>query len=171
MAVLTSSAARLNDSCSDRHGRGPAALLGPRPEVEEDMFLAKDPTIVPCSRPPAPFVELRQILPSRVSVISPFVDQMMRFIKRLSPAATGRERADDIEAALRETLATAIVQPNHRSADKCVHVVCRCSMDGEVFISIRVEGEGPDVARLLRPAKSADHIGCSQDRGVQVTKH
>jgi hypothetical protein len=54
----------------------------------------------------AAFVELRQSLPSQVQHISPFVDQLMRFIRRFRPT-DGSEI--DIEVAIREALANAVV--------------------------------------------------------------
>ena len=146
-------------------------LIRPRPEAEEEMLRAKNSTVVSCSRPPSPFVELRQMLPGRVSVIPPFVDQMMRFIHRLSPPENDRERADQIEAALCENLAAAIVQRNHTSPDEGVYVVCRCSLDGEVSISIGESDGAPEVTKSFRPAKPPAHIGRSRERGGQVTEH
>jgi anti-sigma regulatory factor (Ser/Thr protein kinase) len=72
------------------------------------------------------FVELRQSLPSQVEVISPFVDQLMRFIKRF-PNGDGSEL--DIEIVIREALANAIIHGNHENPEKCVYVTSRCSQD------------------------------------------
>src|ERR1700733_16175087 len=57
----------------------------------------------------APFVELRQSLPSRVAVVSPFVNQLMRFILNFR-MADGSEI--DIEMALLEALANAVIHGN-----------------------------------------------------------
>ena len=46
-----------------------------------------------------PFIELRQLFSSKVAAISPFVDQLMRFILKFR-RADGSET--DIELALRE---------------------------------------------------------------------
>ena len=58
-----------------------------------------------------PFVELKQSLPSQISIISPFVDQLMHFIARFR-TRDGSEL--DIEMALREALANAIVHGNQQ---------------------------------------------------------
>lgn len=66
------------------------------------------------------FVELRQSLPSQVEVISPFVDQLMRFIKRF-PNGDGSEL--DIEIAIREALANAILHGNQQNPRKRVYLI------------------------------------------------
>jgi hypothetical protein len=69
-----------------------------------------------------PFVELKQFRPSQVAVISPFLDQLMRFIARFR-SVDGSEFG--IELALREALANAIVPGNQETPHKRVYVVCR----------------------------------------------
>ena len=56
----------------------------------------------PGSRSSASFVAVRNTLPSDVDVVSPFVDQLMRFISRFR-VADGENF--EIELALREALA------------------------------------------------------------------
>src|SRR5919108_6553501 len=88
-----------------------------------------------------PFIELRQSLPSQTSIISPFVDQLMNFITRFRNA-DGSEL--EIETAMREALANAIVHGNKEDLRKRVSVVCRCTTDGEVSIRVEDEGQGFD---------------------------
>jgi anti-sigma regulatory factor (Ser/Thr protein kinase) len=71
------------------------------------------PRISPCS----PYVELQQSLPSEVAAISPFVDQLMLAIKKFR-GVDGSEV--DIEIALREALANAVIHGNHE--DPCKRV-------------------------------------------------
>src|ERR1700756_3282139 len=78
-----------------------------------------------------PFVELRQSLSSQVALISPFVDQVMRFLAKCRNDEDGQV---EIETALREALANAIVHGNHEDPHKSVYVTCRCTPDGEVSI-------------------------------------
>src|ERR1700758_1978824 len=87
------------------------------------------------------FVELRQSLPSKVAAISPFVDQLMRFVLHFR-SADGSEI--DIEMALREALANAVIHGNGDGSCKSVYVTCRCYLDGEVSITVRDEGRGFD---------------------------
>jgi len=86
-----------------------------------------------------PFIELRQSLPSKVAAISPFVEQLMRFILKFR-SADGTE--SDIEMALYEALANAVTHGNGENSHKRVYVGCRCYMNGEVSITVRDEGRG-----------------------------
>jgi serine/threonine-protein kinase RsbW len=92
---------------------------------------------------PAPFVELRDSCASRASAISPFIDRLMKFIKFfMGRSGTADEAEDDIESAIYEALSIAVVHGNHENPEKQVHVTCRCSLDGEVLITVQDEGEG-----------------------------
>jgi anti-sigma regulatory factor (Ser/Thr protein kinase) len=50
----------------------------------------------------------------------------------------------DVEIALREALANAIIHGNHENPRKHVHVRCRCKPD-EVSIAVKDEGRGFDI--------------------------
>jgi serine/threonine-protein kinase RsbW len=92
---------------------------------------------------PALFVELRDSFASRASAISPFVDRLMTFIRLLmGKSATANEAEDDIETAIHEALSNAVVHGNHEDPKRQVHVTCRCTLDGEVLITVQDEGEG-----------------------------
>jgi serine/threonine-protein kinase RsbW len=85
------------------------------------------------------FVELRNTLPSHVDIVSPFVDQLMRFI---STFRGSDESNAEIDLALREALVNAIVHGDQNDPRKRVYVNCRCTTDGEVSITIEDEGNG-----------------------------
>jgi serine/threonine-protein kinase RsbW len=87
----------------------------------------------------ASFVELRNTVPSHVDIVSPFVDQLMRFISRFRRSD---ESNAEIDLALREALVNAIVHGNQNDPSKRVYVNCRCTTDGEVSITIEDEGNG-----------------------------
>jgi serine/threonine-protein kinase RsbW len=93
----------------------------------------------------APSVELAQSFACRTGSISIVVDQLMRFI-RLFMEKFGADKGndDDIEIAIREVLANAVIHGNHEDPGKQVSVTCRCSVDGEVLITVRDEGLGFD---------------------------
>src|SRR5438309_9941402 len=105
-------------------------------------------SLLPRTAHSAPFVELRQSLPSRVAVISPFTEQLMRFILNFR-MADGSEI--DIEMALLEALANAVIHGNGENSCKSVYVTCRCYMDGEVAITVRDEGPGFDSSSVGDP--------------------
>jgi len=87
-----------------------------------------------------PFVELRQSVPSQIAIIPPFVDQLMHFIARLRNP-DGSEL--NIETALHEALANAIMHGNQEDPRKLVCVACR--------------GTGPDNSgESAAPARARD---------------
>jgi serine/threonine-protein kinase RsbW len=113
-----------------------------------------------------PFVELRQSLPGNVAAISPFSDQLMRFIlrfRRVDGTAT------DIEMALHEALVYAAVHGNGESSCKCIYVSCRCYVDGEVSLTVRDEGMGFDIGKVAGPT-SSENLLFTNDRGIYLMK-
>ena len=113
-----------------------------------------------------PFVELRQSLPSKVTAISPFVDQLMRFVLHFR-SADGSEI--DIEMALREALANAVIHGNGDNSCKNVYVTCRCYLDGEVSITVRDEGRGFDSNAVPDPT-FLENLLFTHGRGIYVMK-
>jgi serine/threonine-protein kinase RsbW len=113
-----------------------------------------------------PFVELRQSLPSQIAIISPFVDQLMHFIARFR-TPDGSEL--NIETALHEALANAIVHGNQEDPCKLVRVACRCTTDGEVSLTVQDEGRGFDTAAVLDPTTQANRL-LPHGRGIYLMK-
>jgi serine/threonine-protein kinase RsbW len=122
------------------------------------------PVAIPATDHAGPFVELQQSMSSRVDAISPFVDQLMRFITTLR-ARDGIEF--EIDMALREALANAVTHGNKSDPNKRVHVVCRCGIDGEVFISVQDEGDGFDVTAVPDPTAPENQLSV-HGRGIYL---
>ena len=118
----------------------------------------------------APFIELHQSLPSRASAISSFVDDLMRFIRFfMEKGGTTKSAEEGIEIAIYEALANAVIHGNHENHAKQVHVACRCSMNGEVLISVRDEGEGFD-SRVVPDPTEAQILLVPRVRGIDLMK-
>jgi anti-sigma regulatory factor (Ser/Thr protein kinase) len=113
-----------------------------------------------------PFVELRQSLPSQIAVISPLVDQLMHFIARFRNPE-GSEL--NIETALHEALANAIVHGNQEDPRKFVCVACRCTTDGEVSLTVQDEGQGFDTAAVVDPTAPENRLH-AHGRGIYLMK-
>jgi serine/threonine-protein kinase RsbW len=113
-----------------------------------------------------PFIELRQSLPSKVAAISPFVEQLMRFILKFRSAD---ETESDIEMALYEALANAVIHGNGDNSGKRVYVTCRCYMDGEVSITVRDEGKGFDSNTVADPT-FRENLLFTHGRGIYLMK-
>ena len=112
------------------------------------------------------FVELRHTLPTHVDIVSPFVDQMMRFISRFRVTEGDNF---EIELALREALSNAIVHGNQQDPDKCVYVKCRCTEDGEVSITVEDEGGGFKSDTVPDPT-SPDNRLRTHGRGIYLMR-
>jgi serine/threonine-protein kinase RsbW len=123
-------------------------------------------SLLPRTAHSVPFVELRQSLPSRVAAVSPFVDQLIRFILNFR-IADGSEI--DIEMALLEALANAVIHGNGENPSKLIFVKCRCYLDGEVAITVRDEGEGFDGSAVPDPT-SLENLLFTHGRGIYLMK-
>jgi serine/threonine-protein kinase RsbW len=112
-----------------------------------------------------PHIALECSLPSEVTAISPFVDSLMPLLRICGCVLEGES---DVEVALREALANAIVHGNHEDRRKYVHVTCRCDPD-EVSIAVKDEGKGFDVNNVPDPT-ALENIGSVHGRGILVMK-
>jgi serine/threonine-protein kinase RsbW len=123
-------------------------------------------SLLPRNGPAVPFVEVRQSLSSKVAAIAPFTDQLMRFILNFR-AADGSET--DIEMALHEALANAVIHGSGENSYKRVYIACRCYMDGEVSITVRDEGRGFDCNAIPDPT-SRENLVFTHGRGIYLIK-
>jgi serine/threonine-protein kinase RsbW len=123
-------------------------------------------SLLPRNGHSVPFVELRQSLSSKVAAIPPFAAQLMRFILNFR-MADGSEI--DIEMALLEALANAVIHGSGDSYCKSVYVTCRCYMDGEVSITVRDEGRGFDSSAVADPTLR-ENLLFTHGRGIYLMK-
>jgi serine/threonine-protein kinase RsbW len=112
-----------------------------------------------------PHLALECSLPSEVTAISPFVDKLMLLLRNCGCVPEG---VRDVEIALREALANAIIHGNHEDRRKHVHITCRCEPD-EVSIAVKDEGKGFDVNSVPDPT-APENIGSVHGRGIHVMK-
>jgi serine/threonine-protein kinase RsbW len=112
-----------------------------------------------------PHIALEHSLPSEVTAISPFVDRLMLLLRKCRCVPEG---VSDVEIALREALANAIIHGNHEDRRKHVQVTCRCEPD-EVSIAVKDEGKGFDVDNLPDPTAS-ENIESAHGRGIHMMK-
>ncbi len=112
-----------------------------------------------------PHIALECSLASEVTAISPFVDKLMLLLRNCGCVPEG---VGDVEIALREALANAIIHGNHEDRRKHVHVTCRCEPD-EVSIGVKDEGKGFDINSVPDPT-APQNIGSIHGRGIHVMK-
>ena len=121
---------------------------------------------VPRTADSVPYIELRQSLPSQIVAISPFVNELMRFVLNFRNA-DGSEM--EIEIAVREALANAVIHGNCESAQERVHVTCRCHVDGEVIVTVRDEGQGFEITAVPDPTAPENQL-FTHGRGIFLMK-
>jgi serine/threonine-protein kinase RsbW len=114
---------------------------------------------------PGPCIELERCLPSEMAVISPFVDEFMLLIRQCGCVPEGES---DVEIALREALANAIIHGNHENPRKHVHVRCCCKPD-EASIAVKDEGRGFDIKKAADPT-APENKGSVHGRGIYLMK-
>jgi serine/threonine-protein kinase RsbW len=112
-----------------------------------------------------PCIELQRSLPSEVAAISPFVDKLMLVIRK---SGSIPEAETDVEIALREALANAIIHGNHENPQKKVSVRCCCKRD-EVAIAVRDEGRGFNIHNVADPT-TPENTGSVHGRGIYLMK-
>jgi serine/threonine-protein kinase RsbW len=112
-----------------------------------------------------PCIELERTLPSEVAAISPFVDGVMLLFRKCGCVS---ESESEVEIALREALANAIIHGNHENPGKHVHVRCRCE-PSEISIAVKDEGRGFDVDKIADPT-APENNGSIHGRGIYLMK-
>ena len=99
-----------------------------------------------------PNVDLSISIQSDVKAISPLVDKLMMIIRACSCVP---EQEEEVEVALREALANAVLHGNHRNAGKRVYLRCHIQF-GELSIIVKDEGTGFDPTNLADPTHAAN---------------
>jgi len=100
-----------------------------------------------------------------VAAISPVVDKLMVLLRGCGCVPEG---VSDVEIALREALANAIIHGNREDPRKHVHVTCRCEPD-EVSITVKDEGQGFEINKVADPT-APENIGFVHGRGIYLMK-
>ena len=70
----------------------------------------------------------------------------------------------EVEIALHEALANAIIHGNHENPRKRVHIRCRLKSD-EVSIAVKDEGRGFDINNMVDPT-ALENIASVHGRGI-----
>ena len=112
-----------------------------------------------------PCIELDRTLPSEVAAISPFVDKLMLLFRKCGCVS---ESESEVEIALREALANAIIHGNHENPGRHVHVRCRCE-PSEISIAVKDEGRGFDLNKIADPT-APENNGSIHGRGIYLMK-
>ena len=111
-------------------------------------------------------LEIDSWMPSKIEALSPTVDRLMRLIERLQ-CVPGT--AFEIELALREALANAVVHGNEERSEKKVHIRCRCEPGKGILIVVTDEGKGFDFEKIFDERRTSDPAD-AHGHGIQLMK-
>jgi len=117
------------------------------------------------SQSAGPNVDLSISIQSDVKAISPLVDKLMMILRGCSCVP---EQEEEVEVALREALANAVLHGNHQNAGKRVYIRCRIRF-GELLIIVKDEGTGFDPTNLADPTHVAN-IKSMHGRGIYLMR-
>jgi len=105
-----------------------------------------------------------EVIPSTLDALDAILEHVMPVVKAMC-CAPGE--VEDVELALREALANAILHGNQSDPAKKVIVAgfCECEADGGLLLVVRDEGSGFDPAQVPDPT-SAEAIYSGHGRGI-----
>ena len=109
-------------------------------------------------------VRFEIVFAADVSAISPVVDGVMRLVSQMGYAA-GKEY--EVEIALREALANAIIHGCGNDKSKQVQCCVACDEQRGMLIIVRDPGSGFDPASLPTPT-AGQHVYSDHGRGIYL---
>jgi len=114
------------------------------------------------------FKELQIEIPSEIGSIAPAVDQIVSEIRN-SSCLPGKEQ--DIELALFEALANAVIHGNHEQPAKRVNISCRYehNVNDCIAIVIRDQGAGFNPAAVPDPTRP-ENLAAEHGRGILMMR-
>jgi len=90
------------------------------------------------------------------------VEQIMELVRRLPCASVD---LDDVELALHEALANAVVHGNRQDARKSVQICGGCERSGDLLLAITDQGDGFD-HNLVPDPTARDNLFSKHGRGI-----
>ena len=115
---------------------------------------------------PSSVLEIDSWMPGNLQAISPLVEKLMLLIEG-SQCVPGEEF--NVEMALREALANAVVHGNHEHPSGKVHVRCRCWPGKEITIVVTDQGKGFDFGKAGGNGFISDLLS-ERGRGILLMK-
>jgi serine/threonine-protein kinase RsbW len=109
-----------------------------------------------------PTLHVSLTMRSEIDSISPLVDRLMSLIK-ISRCVSGDER--NVEIALREALANAVLHGNRQDIQKKVHISCWVHPGRELYVVVKDQGSGFDPSGVPDPT-ALEKIYSENGRGI-----
>jgi len=116
--------------------------------------------------PSSSVLEIDSWMPSKLQAISPLVERIMLLIEG-SQCASGAEF--NVEMALREALANAVIHGNHEHPRAKVHIRCRCWPGKEISVVVTDQGKGFDFGKAGGNGFISDPLS-ERGRGILLMK-
>lgn len=107
-------------------------------------------------------LKLKVSLSAERKAVDPVVRNVMEIVRDMQ-CATGKE--DDIELALTEALANAVVHGAKEDPSKTVECIVACDEEKGMLIMVRDPGPGFDPASIPNPC-SGENVFSSHGRGI-----
>jgi len=107
-------------------------------------------------------LRLETIIPADIDSVSPVVDRVMDLVRQMKCAA-GKEL--EVETALREALANAIVHGCKNDPSKNIQFCVACDESRGMLIIVRSPGEGFDPASIPNPT-IGQNVYSAHGRGI-----
>ncbi len=105
-------------------------------------------------------------VPGDLQAIAPVVDRILTIIRQME-CGVGQEF--EIEVALQEALANAVVHGCQEDPDKEVQICVACDQDRRVIVVVRDPGPGFDLKELPSPVAS-EQLLSNHGRGIFLIK-
>ncbi len=109
-------------------------------------------------------LKLDMTLKADVSAITPVVDQILSIVRDMK---CGEGREFDIETALREALANAIVHGCGGDPNKSIQLIVACDESRGMLIVVRDPGPGFDVSQIPSPVVG-QNVYATHGRGIYL---
>ena len=109
-------------------------------------------------------LKLQKTMEARVEAIPPFVEDVMKIVQSVGCAA-GKER--EVEIALLEALANAVVHGAKNDPSKEIEICVACDESRGLLLIIRDPGEGFDPASVPSPVVG-QNLFASHGRGIYM---
>jgi len=107
-------------------------------------------------------LQFEREIPSTIEAAESVINDAMSLVRRTE---TGRQYEHEIELALREAVANAIMHGNRSDPSKRVHVCCACDSHDRIFIIVQDEGTGFEPHALQDPTRS-ENLLATHGRGI-----
>ncbi len=112
--------------------------------------------------------DLSVILDEEIATRKESIDSvLMRLVERIGEMTCAQGHLHQIELALAEALANALVHGNRQDPSKRIHIWAGCAKGEQLIIAVTDEGEGFNLDAVPNPT-TAENIFSTHGRGIYL---